>query len=134
MELRDIINSGKPVRISPDATVGDALVSMMENKTDYLLVDRKTPNDAYGILTRWDIVSGPVAHGEDLTAVSVLDCARKPLVVLNNLSLDERRVARKMDAENASKIAVFDKEDFVGFVSDIDILKAISKAAKGGAR
>lgn len=132
MELRDIISSGKPVRISPDATVGDALVSMMENKTDYLLVDRKTSNDAYGIVTRWDIVSGPVAQGLDLTAISVLDCARKPLIVLNNLSLDVRWVARKMDAENASKIAVFDKEDFVGFVSDIDILKAISKAAKGG--
>jgi len=134
MELRDIISSSKPVRISPDATVGDALVSMMENKTDYLLVDRKTPNDAYGIVTRWDVVSGPVAQGLDLMSVSVLDCARKPLIVLNNLSLDVRWVARKMDAENASKIAVFDKEDFVGFVSDIDILKAISKAAKGGAR
>jgi CBS domain-containing protein len=107
---------------------------MMENKTDYLLVDRKTQNDAYGIVTRWDIVSGPVANGLDLTSIPVLDCARKPLVVLNNLSLDVKWVAKKMASENASKVAVFDKEDFVGFVSDIDILKAISKASKGGAR
>jgi CBS domain-containing protein len=131
MELRDIFSSNKPVRISPDATVGDALVSMMENKTDYLLVDRRTGNDAYGVITRWDIVSGPVAHGQDLSAVPVLECARKPLVVLNNLSLDVRWVAKKMHAEKVSKIAVFDKEEFVGFVSDIDILKAVSRP-KGG--
>lgn len=126
MELRDVFSNNKPVRISPDATVGDALVSMMENKTDFLLVDRKTPNDAYGVITRWDIVSGPVAHGEDLNAVPILDCARKPLIVLNNLSLDVRWVAKKMQAERASKIAVFDKEEFVGFVTDVDILKAMS--------
>lgn len=126
MELRDVFSNNKPVRISPDATVGDALVSMMENKTDFLLVDRKTPNDAYGVITRWDIVSGPVAHGEDLNAVPILDCARKPLIVLNNLSLDVRWVAKKMQAERASKIAVFDKEEFVGFVTDVDILRAMS--------
>jgi len=125
MELRDIVkNSRPPVRIPPSATVGDALMAMMENKTDYLLVDRTDPNDAYGIVTRWDIVEGAIANGVDLAKSPVLDHARKPLVTLNNLDLDVRWVAKKMSNENVSKIAVFDREEFLGFISDIDVMKA----------
>jgi CBS domain-containing protein len=45
-----MLSGSNPVRISPDATVSDALVSMIENKTDFLLVDRKNQNDSYGIV------------------------------------------------------------------------------------
>ncbi len=129
MELRDIVNRSSPVKIAPAATVAQALVTMIENKTDFLLVDRSGYSDAYGIVTRWDIVEGPVAHGADLNTTPVMDYARKPLVVTNNLDLDLRWVAKKMANENVSKIAVFDGEEFVGFVSDVDIMRAI--ASKG---
>lgn len=132
MELRDIIGASNPVRISPTSSVGDALVSMMENKTDYILVDRSNSNDAYGIVTRWDIVERVIAEGKDLDKTPVLDCARKPLVVMNNLNLDIRWVAKKMANENVSKVAVFDKENFLGFVSDVDLLKAVNARAKAG--
>jgi len=132
MELRDVISGSKPVRIQPDATAKDALVSMIENKTDYLLVDRAGPNDAYGMVTRWDILAGAVANGKDLASTSVLELARKPLVVMNNLDLDVRWVARKMANEGVSKIAVFDKETFLGFISDVDILRAVVSKANAG--
>jgi len=107
----------------------EALVSMIENKSDYLLVDRANPNDAYGIVTRWDIVEKGVAEGRDLNKTPVLDLARKPLVVMNNLDLDVRWVAKKMTNEGVSKIAVFDRDAFLGFISDIDILNAVAKKA-----
>lgn len=129
MELRDIVSRSSPVKIAPDATVGQALVTMIENKTDFLLVDRSGYSDAYGIVTRWDIVEGPIAHGVDLNSAPVLDYARKPLVVMNNLDLDLRWVAKKMANENVSKIAVFSGEEFLGFISDVDIMRAI--ASKG---
>jgi len=131
LELRDIVSRSSPVKIAPDATVGQALVTMIENKTDFLLVDRAGYSDAYGIVTRWDIVEGPIAHGVDLNASPVMDYARKPLVVMNNLDLDLKFVAKKMANENVSKIAVFDGEDFLGFISDVDIMRAIvSKGPK----
>ncbi len=130
LELKDILVDSHHVKISSDATIGDALVSMVENKTDYLLIDRKGPNDSYGMITRWDLVQGPIANGMDLGTTPVLDFARKPLVVMNNLELDIRWVAKKMASEGVSRIAVFDKEHFLGFISDIDILKAISARAK----
>ena len=133
MELRDIVSRSSPVKIAPDATVGQALVTMIENKTDFLLVDRTGYSDAYGIVTRWDIVEGPIAHGIDLNLAPVLDYARKPLVVMNNLDLDLRWVAKKMANENVSKIAVFSGEEFLGFISDVDIMRAIaSKGSKEG--
>lgn len=129
MELRDIAGKSRPVRIPPSATASEALVSMIENKSDYLLVDRANPNDAYGIVTRWDIVERGVAEGRDLNKTPVLDLARKPLVVTNNLDLDVRWVAKKMSNERVSKIAVFDRDTFLGFISDVDILKAVAKKA-----
>jgi signal-transduction protein with cAMP-binding, CBS, and nucleotidyltransferase domain len=126
MELRDVVGKSSPVKISSTATASDALVSMIENKTDYLLVDRTGPHDAFGIVTRWDIVVEGVAKGRDLTKTPVLELSRKPLVVMNNLDLDIRWVAKKMANEGVSKIAVFDKEEFLGFISDIDIMRAVA--------
>jgi signal-transduction protein with cAMP-binding, CBS, and nucleotidyltransferase domain len=130
LELRKILGDTHHVKISSDATIGEALVSMVENKTDFLLVDRNGPNDSYGMITRWDLVEGAVANGVDFATTPVLEFARKPLVVMNNLDLDIRWAARKMTNENVSKIAVFDKETFLGFISDVDILKAVSKRSK----
>ena len=130
MELRDILVDSHHVKIAPTATVGEALASMVENKTDFLLVDRSGPNDSYGIVTRWNIVEGAIANGVDLKTTSVIDFARKPLIVMNNLDLDVRWVAKKMASENISRIAVFDKENFLGFISDIDVLKAVSAKSK----
>jgi CBS domain-containing protein len=134
LELRNILGDSHHVKISPDATIGEALVSMVENKTDFLLIDRKGPNDSYGIITRWDLVEGAVANGVDFTTTPVLRFARKPLVVMNNLDLDIRWAAKKMSNENVSKIAVFDKENFLGFISDVDILKAISSKSKAAGK
>ncbi len=137
MELRDIVSGSRPVRIPPDATVADALVTMAENKTDYVIVDRTGIDDAYGIIFRWDIVVGPIAEGKILSEIPALSCARKPVVVMHNLDLDIRWVAKKMANENVSKIMVFEGENFLGSVSDIDILRAVAGAgaaegAKGG--
>jgi len=104
---------------------------MIENKTDYVLVDRAGPNDAYGIITRADIVVQGVAKGVDLTKTAALELARKPLVVMNNLDLDIRWVAKKMVNEGVSKIAVFEKDKFLGFISDVDILRAVVAKKEG---
>lgn len=124
MELRDIISKSVPAKVKSDATVADALVAMTEGKTDYVLVDRVDQNDAYGIVTRWDIVEKAIAEGVDITKVTVVSIARKPLVVANNMDLDLRWVAKKMADEGVSKLAVFDREIFLGFVSDLDVLAA----------
>lgn len=126
MELRDIISHSVPSKVKSDATVADALVAMMERKTDYVLVDRTGPDDAYAIVTRWDIVEKAIAEGVDITSTPAVSIARKPLVTTNNMDLDLRWVAKKMADEGVSKLAVFEKENFLGFVSDMDVLRAVT--------
>lgn len=129
MELRDLISGSRPEMLPSESTVADALVHMAENKTDFVIVDRKGVDDAYGLISRWDIVVGPIANGDDLFEMPALRCARKPVVIINNLDLDVRWVAKRMANENTSKIIVFDKEDFVAVVSDVDIIRAVSSQA-----
>lgn len=130
MQLRDIISGAVPARVKSDASIAEALVAMMERKTDYVLVDRTGPNDAYGMVTMWDIVEKAIAEGSDITQVLAVSIARKPLVVTNNMDLDLRWVAKKMADEGVSKLAVFDRENFVGFVSDLDVLAAAAKKTR----
>ena len=125
-DLREVVSRSSPVKIPSTATASDALVSMIEHKTDYLLVDRAGPHDAYGIVTKTDLVVEGVAKGIDLTKTAALELARKPLVVMNNLDLDIQWVAKKMVSEGISRIAVFEKEKFLGFISDVDILRAVA--------
>lgn len=127
MELRDIISGSVPAKVKSDATVADALAAMMEGKTDYVLVDRTGPEDAYGVVTRWDIVEKAIAEGHDIRDMTAVSIARKPLVITNNLDLDLRWVAKKMADEGVSRLAVFDRENFVGFVSDLEVLAAVAK-------
>jgi signal-transduction protein with cAMP-binding, CBS, and nucleotidyltransferase domain len=132
VRLRDIVSRSKPVRISSDATVDEALVAMVENKTDFLIVNRTGIDDAYGMITTRDMIDCVVSKGLDMTSTSVVDCARKPVVVVNTMDLDIRWVAKKMANEKTSKLMVFDREDFLGFVSDVDILRAVAEKGRTG--
>ncbi len=132
VRLRDIVSRSKPVRISSDATVDEALVAMVENKTDFLIVNRTGIDDAYGMITRRDMIDCVVSRGLDMSSTLVNDCARKPVVVVNNMDLDIRWVAKKMVNERVSKLMVFDREDFLGYVSDVDIMRAMVEKASGG--
>ena len=132
VRLRDIISISKPVRISSDATVDEALVTMIENKTDFLLVNRTGIDDAYGMITKRDLIDGVVSKGLDMTSTPVVECSRKPVVAVNNLDLDIRWVAKKMSNEGVSKLMVFDREEFLGYVSDVDILRAVAGKSSAG--
>ena len=48
------------------------------------------------------------------------------------MDLDIRWVAKKMVNEKTSKLMVFDREDFLGYVSDVDILRAVAEKSGPG--
>jgi predicted transcriptional regulator len=105
---------------------------MIENKTDFLLVNRTGIDDAYGMITKRDLIDGVVSKGLDMTSTSVAECSRKPVVAVNNMDLDIRWVAKKMANEGVSKLMVFDREEFLGYVSDVDILRAVAGKSSAG--
>jgi signal-transduction protein with cAMP-binding, CBS, and nucleotidyltransferase domain len=130
LSLRDIVKTFELPMIEPEAPILEAIDKMMASNCFTLLVPRKSKTDAYGILTKRDIVSKVIAEGKDPSGVKVRECMSKPLVLLTNLSLDLRWVAKAMANSRVATIAVFEKGDFYGYVTESCVLDGIYHAMR----
>jgi len=130
LTLRDVVKTFELPVIDASASAKEAAEMMIEKECYSLLVPRKSRNDAYGIVTKKDILSGVIAQGKDLADVQVKDIMSKPLVILTNLSLDLRWVASAMANSGVSTMAVFDKGDFYGYATESAILEGVYNAMR----
>ena len=130
LTLRDVVKTFELPTVSPSATILEAMKKMLEAKCYTLIVPRDTKNDAYGIITKRDVISKVIAEGKDPAEARVAEFMSKPLVLLTNLSLDLRWVANAMANSRVSTIAVFEKGDFYGYVTESCILDGIYHAMR----
>lgn len=121
--LQNAVKKFKMHTISADATAAEALLQMIPNDFAPLLVPRKDRNDAYGIVTKSDLLLKVVAEGKDLRKVKVHEIMNKPLVIVNDLTMDLRWASRMMHRCGVSTLAVLDKGDFYGFITDRCIIE-----------
>ena len=128
--LRDVVKTWELETIGPEETVQAAIQKMLDKNLFTLLVPRKNKHDAYGIVTKKDIVSKVIAEGRDPKKVKLKEVMTKPLVILTNLTLDLRWVAKAMANSGISTIAVFDKGDFYGYVTEACILEGVYNALR----
>ena len=130
LTLKDIVKTFEMPTIGREETANKAMEKMLEIDRYTLLVPRMNRTDAYGIVTKKDIVSKVIAEGKDPRKVKVKDVMSKPLVILTNLALDLRYVAKAMANSGVSTIAVFDKGDFYGYVTEACILDGVYHALR----
>ncbi|UCE90850.1 MAG: CBS domain-containing protein [Methanobacteriota archaeon] len=130
LSLRDVVKTFELPTVEPDASIMEAIDKMTEANCFTLLVPRRGKTDAYGILTKSDIVSKVIAEGKDPSQTKVKDCMSKPLVLLTNLSLDLRWVAKAMANSRVATIAVFEKGDFYGYVTESCVLDGLFHAMR----
>lgn len=128
--LRDVVKTYELPTIDRNASVQNAISQMLAGNCYTLLVPRENKSDAYGILTKKDVITKVVAEGKDPSKVKVKEVMSKPLVLLTNLSLDLRWVARAMANSGVSTIAVFDKGDFYGYVTEACVLEGVYNALR----
>lgn len=128
--LKDVVKTFEFPMIERDASVSKAIQMMLDRNRYSLLVPRQNKSDAYGMVTKKDIISKTIAEGKDPDKVKVKDIMSKPLVILTNLSLDLRWVAKAMANSGVSTIAVFDKGDFYGYVTEACILEGVYNALR----
>jgi CBS domain-containing protein len=112
------------VRIDGMATARDAAKLMADEGVRALIVDRRGPEDAYGIVTQRDIVYEIIAQGEDPDETLVHEIMSKPLVVVNP-DLDLKYVARLMANFGLSRAPVIAEGKLQGIVSVSDVIKAL---------
>jgi CBS domain-containing protein len=106
--------------IRGSATVAEAVKLMRLKSLRALIVDLRSPQDAYGIVTQTDIVSKVVAYGKDLEKVRVYEIMTKPCIVVNP-DLGVEYVAR-LFANAGVRIAPVINNGLLGIISQTDIL------------
>ena len=110
------------VTVDGSATVAEAVKLMKEKKVRALFVDRRSEEDAYGIVTQRDVVYDVFAQGLEASEVTVHEIMSKPLVVVNP-DLDVKYVARLMAQQGLSRAPVLFEQKLQGVVSISDIIE-----------
>lgn len=82
MKVADIMTK-EVIKIRNSVKVSEAVRSMRQHNIHTLIVERNHDQDAYGILTAFDIVSKVTAFGRDPRQVRVYEIMTKPCLVLN---------------------------------------------------
>jgi len=112
------------VYIEGPKSVADAVRLMREKKVSSLIVNRRGVEDAFGIITRKDIVNKVVNPGKDPSQVKVFEIMSKPLITVSP-GLQLKYCARLFDTAGIRRAVVFDGKKIVGILSNTDIFNAI---------
>lgn len=110
--------------VSPFASIREAMRIMREHQVKSLVVDKRGPHDAYGIITFSNILKTIVAEEGDIDLLNVYDVCTKPAVTLS-LELEAKHAARMMVNMGIRRVLVTTQNELVGIVSMTDIVAAI---------
>jgi len=110
--------------IDGDETVADAIRQMRERKVSSLVVNRRGQEDAWGIVTRKDVVYKVVDPGKGPADVKVFEIMTKPLIMVSP-GLALKYCARLMHLGGIRRAPVFDGKEIVGILSNTDIFNAV---------
>ncbi len=112
------------VFVDGSQTVAEAISWMRAQGVSSLLVNRRSPEDTWGIMTRKDIVHKVVDPGKDPHDVKVYEIMSKPLITIYpDLAL--KYCARLLHHTGIRRAPVFDGTEIVGILSNTDIFNAI---------
>lgn len=106
------------------ATVREALQRMRERRIKSLVVNRRHPDDAYGIITLYDIVHKVVTPNRPLDMTNVYEVMSKPLITVSQ-GLAIKYVARLMSQFDVKRAVIVEHGELVGIVSMEDIVYSI---------
>jgi CBS domain-containing protein len=112
------------VTIDGKETVADAIKLMREKHVSSLLVNRRGQEDAWGIVTRKDVVNKIVDPGKNPKEVKVFEIMTKPLLMVSP-GLALKYCARLFHNAGVRRAPVFDGKNVVGILSNTDIFNAI---------
>ena len=126
LKTRDLMHEGC-ITIRSDATLSSALQKMKQAQVSSLLVEPREPGDAYGIVTRRDLIEKAFVPGSkrfNFSEHRVFEVMTKPVVTVAP-GLKAKYTARLMKRENVRRLPVFDGETMVGMIADSDIFKKL---------
>ncbi len=130
-KVSEIMHKGVET-IPSSATITEALRRMAKAGVSSLVVSPRNAGDAYGIITKWDIVTKIIAPGpkrRNFSQVKVYELMSKPLVVVSP-GLKVKYAARLIAKTRCSRLPVFDGKELVGVLSFSDIFNEAMKQVR----
>jgi CBS domain-containing protein len=119
-KVRDIMQR-EVATIDGIATVHEALQLMRKRHIKSLVVNRRHRDDAYGIITLYDIVNKVITQNRPLEKTNVYEVMSKPLITVAQ-GLLVKYAARLMSQFDVKRAIIIENGELVGIVSMQDIL------------
>ena len=119
LKAKDIMTSDV-ITIRGSATVAEAIKMMKDKGLRALIVERRTVEDPYGIVTETDIIYKVAAYGKDPKIVRVFEIMNKPCITVSP-DLGVEYVARLFANTRIRRAPVIEKE-LLGIISVSDLL------------
>ncbi|MGB0899812.1 MAG: CBS domain-containing protein [Psychrobium sp.] len=114
VQSQDVM-SDKFVKLDGMCTVQEAIDAMRANKTDVIIVDKRTEHDAYGIVVLSDIAKRVLAQDRAPERVNIYEIMAKPLISLPP-HMDVRYCARLFERFGLAYAPVIENEEVLGLV------------------
>ena len=116
--------SDKLIKISPMGTVRDALNLMKQNGVHSVIVEKTSPDGAYGLVTFKNILQSIVAEDGDIDLLNVYDIATIPAVSVS-AKLNIQYASKMMVARSIKRLLVIDNNDLKGILTMTDIIEVL---------
>lgn len=120
IRVRDVMKSQYDL-VDGMTTVKDALSKMRHVETKCLIVDKRHPDDEYGIVLISDIAKHVLAMDRAPERVNVYEVMSKPVIAVDP-EMDIRYCARLFDKFGLSRAPVIEDGRLIGIVSFTDMV------------
>jgi len=121
--------SEKLIRVSPMATVREALRLMKENGVRSVIVDKSSPDGAYGLVTFKNILQSIVAEDGDIDLLNVYDIAAIPAVSVS-AKLNVQYAAKMMVNKSIKRLLIIDNNELQGILTMTDIIEILMESVE----
>jgi len=111
----------KLVSVSPMATVREAINLMKIHKVRSVIVEKTTPDGAYGLVTFKNILQSIVAEDGDIDLLNVYDIASTPAISVSS-EINVKYAARMMVTSSIKRLLIIDNNELYGILTMTDII------------
>jgi predicted transcriptional regulator len=110
------VMSAKIIFIDGMATAREAVELMRRERVEALIVNKRSPQDAYGILVVQDLIKGVIIPDRTSEEVNVFEIMTKPTISVP-ADMDVRYVARLLIRAGLRMAPVEENGEYIGIIS-----------------
>jgi len=112
------------IKVSPFATLHEALSLMKRHQVKSLVVEKQSEHDAWGLVTYTNVLKSVIAEEGDVDLLNVYDVCVKPVISVGE-SLELKYAARLMSEYRVRRLLVLEDNDLKGLLVLDDIMGAL---------